>query len=385
VAGAHVSTQIKETWMTRTIQCALGLSLLAGTLLGGATRREPPLNFYQQRNLVSDGFIKADHTDPNLVNAWGLQFNPRGPWWVADNGSGLSTLYDQTGAINALVVTVEPPEGAQQSAPTGIVFNAGAGFVTTEGAASGPAAFIFSTEDGTIAAWAPAVPPPPPSHLARIEFSATDGAVYKGIAIGNNGSGDFLYATDFHNGKIDVFDSSFHPTALDGHFSDPNIPAHFAPFGIRNINDRLYVTYALQNAEAHDDVAGPGNGFIDIFDLNGHLQRRLVSGGVLNSPWGMALAPDNFGKVSGRLIVGNFGNGRINTFDPATGANLGPLLGPRGGPIRIDGLWALSFGNNASAGPTNVLFFTAGPDHEAHGLFGSLTAVPPGNNNKNHD
>jgi uncharacterized protein (TIGR03118 family) len=345
-----------------------------------------PLNFYQQHNLVSDGFVPADHTDPNLQNAWGIQFSPTGPWWINDNGTGLATLYDAAGAKSSLEVTI--PSGDAESAtgtPSGIVFNGGAGFVVTEGASSGPARFIFSSEDGTISAWAPNVPPPAPSTQAHTVVPAAGqpptGAVYKGLAIGNNGAGDFIYATDFHNNKIDVYDSQFHAATMNGNFSDPDLPEHFAPFGIRNINNVLYVTYAVQNAEAHDDVAGPGNGIIDLFDLNGHMLRRLVSGGNLNSPWGLALAPADFGKFSGALLVGNFGDGRIHAYDPADGELRGTLLGPRGGPIRIDGLWGLSFGNGNVAGPTNVLFFTAGPDGEAHGLFGSLTAVEPGTGN----
>lgn len=371
--------------MNRLARTAVALSTLAlggagAAILAGALR--PPLNFYEQHNLVSDGFVHADHTDANLVNAWGLQFNPTGPWWVADNGSGVSTLYDQAGAANSLVVTI-PPGASPAGNPTGIVFNGGPGFVVTEGANTGPARFIFATEDGTIAAWAPNVPPPIPSTQAFTVVPALGepptGAVYKGIAIGNNGAGDFIYATDFHNGRVDVFDSTFHAAAMTGSFTDPDLPAHFAPFGIRNINDVLYVTYAVQNAAAHDDVAGMGHGIVDAYDLNGNLLRRLITGGQLNSPWGLALAPSNFGKFSGALLVGNFGNGRIHAYDAVNGKLLGALIEPRGGPVRIDGLWALSFGNDHAAGPSNVLFFTAGPDGENHGLFGSLTAVANGN------
>jgi len=347
---------------------------------------QPPLNFYQQHNLVSDGFMRADHTDRNLVNAWGLQFNPTGPWWVNDNGTGRSTLYDQAGNVNPLVVTVPSGGESATSKPTGIVFNAGDGFVVTDGTNTGPARFIFSTEDGTIAAWAPNVPPPIPSRQAFTVVPAAGdpptGAIYKGLAIGNNGASDFIYATDFHNARIDVFDSSFHAAPMPGGFTDPNLPASFAPFGIRNINDVLYVTYAMQDEDAEDDVAGPGLGIVDAFDLNGNLLRRLITGGVLDAPWGLALAPRNFGKYSGDLLVGNFGNGRINAFDPITGSLRGTLVMPRGGPVRIDGLWALSFGNDHAAGPSNVLFFTAGPADEDHGLFGSLTAVANGNGHR---
>src|SRR5262245_41459530 len=240
--------------MNRLARTAVTLSTLAlggagAAMLAGALRA--PMNFYEQRTLVSDGAVRADHTDPNLVNAWGLQFNPTGPWWVADNGAGLSTLYDQSGNANSLVVTVPSGGESATSKPTGVVFNAGAGFAVSDGTNSAPARFIFSTEDGTIAAWAPNVPPPVPSTQAFTMVPAPGdpptGAIYKGLAIGNNGAGDFIYATDFHNARIDVYDSSFHRAAMAGGFTDPNLPARFAPFGIRNINDVLYVTYAMQD------------------------------------------------------------------------------------------------------------------------------------------
>src|SRR6185369_15622683 len=212
-----------------------------------------PLNFYRQHNLVSDGFVHADHTDTNLVNAWGLQFNPTGHWWVADNGAGLSTLYDSAGNINSLVVTIPVPAGGESpnSKPTGIVFNGGAGFVISDGVNSGPARFIFSTEDGTIAAWAPAVPPPPPSHQAFfVVNNPEDEAIYKGLAIGASATlGNLLYATDFHHARVDVFDAMFHPVNIAGAFIDAAIPAGFAPFGIQNINGSIFVTYAMQDKD----------------------------------------------------------------------------------------------------------------------------------------
>jgi uncharacterized protein (TIGR03118 family) len=385
LSSAMLSPPKKEVAMHRLSRaamgvCTVGVVAILGLHVGGAG--QPPLNFYQQHNLTSDGFINADNNDPNLVNPWGLVFNPTGPWWVGDNGGGVATLYPASGSPASLVVAI--PTGAGDAIggnPTGIVFNGGGGFVVSDGTNSGAARFIFATEDGTIVAWAPAVPPPSPSTQAFTVVPApgdeATGAVYMGLAIGNNGEGDFLYATDFHNAKIDVYDSSFHAVAMAGGFSDPNLPEHFAPFGIRNIDNVLYVTYAMQDAVAHDDVAGPGLGVVDVYDLNGNLLRRLTAGGRLNSPWGLALAPSNFGKFSGALLVGNFGDGHINAYDPSTGETLGPLLAPKGGPVTIEGLWGLSFGNDASAGPKHVLFFTAGSDHEAHGLFGSLTAVPP--------
>src|SRR5207247_10089243 len=242
----------------------------------------------------------------------------------------------------------------------------------------------FASEDGTISGWNPAVPPPPTSTHAQVAVdNSASGAVYKGLAIAVTSVGDRLYATNFHAGTVDVFDASFH--AVPGGFTDPDLPAGYAPFGIRALGGVIYVTYALQDADKHDDVAGVGHGFVNAFDTDGHLLRRVASRGRLNSPWGLALAPADFGQFSGNLLVGNFGDGHINAFDLARFAGNGELQ-PRGQlhaadgpPIAIDGLWALAFGNGASAGPTNALFFTAGPFDEADGLFGKLVvAWPPG-------
>ena len=342
-----------------------------------------PSQFYAQHNLVSDGFVPADHPDPNLVNAWGLVSGPTTPWWIADNGSGKSTLYNvATGAIPA-VFTV-PGAGGAQGNPTGLVFNGGTGFVVNNGVGSpGPARFIFASEDGTISAFKGA---PIVTVVPNPQAAAHD-AVYKGLAIDSATAGSRLYATDFHNGKVDIFDSSFHAVTIAGAFTDSALPAGFAPFGIQNIGGTIYVTYALQDADRHDDVAGPGNGFVDAYDTSGNLIRRVASAGELNSPWGLALAPADFGRFSGDLLVGNFGDGRIHVFDPtrltADGEfeAIGLLHSAGGKPIQIDGLWALQFGHGTTAtspnGLTNTLFFTAGPSGEEHGLFGSLVSVPP--------
>jgi uncharacterized protein (TIGR03118 family) len=341
-----------------------------------------PTQFYAQHNLVSDGTIPADHTDPNMVNAWGLVSGPTTPWWIADNGTGKTTLFNiGTNAIQA-VFTV-PGAGGAQGNPTGVVFNGGTGFVVNNGVGAPSAArFIFSSEDGTLSAFkgAPIVTVVPNAQ------APAHGAIYKGLAIDSATAGTRLYATDFHNGKVDIFDSSFHAVTIAGAFTDPNIPAGFAPFGIQNINGTIYVTYALQDEDKEDDVAGPGNGYVDAFDTSGNLIRRVASAGELNSPWGLALAPAGFGRFSGDLLVGNFGDGRIHAFDPTqlTSAGefeaVGLLHSAAGRPVKIDGLWALQFGHGASAnGPTTTLFFTAGPDDEEHGLFGSLVPVaPPG-------
>ena len=330
--------------------------------------------FYGQQNLVSDGAVPAGVVDAALVNAWGLVASATSPWWVADNGTGLSTLYNgNTGGKVSLTVTVP-------GAPTGIVFNGSPGFVVTNGTKSGPARFIFASEDGTISGWNPAVAAT--QAVVRVDNSA-GGAVYKGLAIASTAAGDRLYATNFRAGTVDVFDAGFHP--VSGAFTDADLPPGYAPFGIRLLGSTIYVTYALQNADKHDDVAGEGHGFVNAFDTGGHLLRRVASRERLNSPWGLALAPADFGAFSGDLLVGNFGDGHINAFDPqrvhGNGElqQQGQLHAADGRPIAIDGLWAIAFGNGAAAGPTNALFFTAGPFGEQHGLFGKLVATsPPG-------
>jgi len=333
----------------------------------------PSARFYAQHNLVSDGAVSADHVDAALVNAWGLVASTTSPWWVADNGTDSSTLYNgNTGATVALRVGVA-------GAPTGVVFNGGASFVVANGTASGPARFIFATESGTILGWNPAVAPT--RAVVAVDNSAA-GAVYKGLAIAATAAGDRLYATNFHAGTVDVFDAAFHP--VPSGFSDAALPSGYAPFGIRNLGGTIYVTYALQDADREDDVAGVGHGFVDAFDTQGNLLRRVASRGRLNSPWGLAVAPSDFGEFSGNLLVGNFGDGHINALDlgrfEGTGALLqrGQLHAADGQPLTIDGLWAIAFGNGAAAGPTNALFFTAGPFGEQDGLFGKLvTATVP--------
>ncbi len=323
---------------------------------------------YAQTNLVSDVPGLATTLDPDLVNAWGLTRSPTSPWWVSDNGTDKSTLYTGAGTKLGLTVNI-PPSG---SAPTGAVFNGTSGFVVTNGTTYGPSRFIFSTESGTIAGWNPTVN----MTNAIVAFASPDNAVYKGLALATTAGGTFLYATNFKTSTVDVFDSSFTQVSLDGNFSDPDIATGFAPFGIALLNGDLYVTYAKRNGL--DDIAGPANGYVDVFDTSGHLLRRAATRGRLNSPWGVAIAPSNFGRFSGDLLVGNFGDGRINAVDPATGEFLGQLRGADNRPITIDGLWAIAFGGGtgSNSGPTNSLFFTAGPDDESHGLFGVLTSQP---------
>lgn len=338
---------------------------------------------YQQHNLVSNVQGSAEHADENLINAWGIAFNPNGFVWVSNAGTGTSTLYDGNGVPQSLVVAI-PPAG---SSPTGIVFNSSDDFVVSQENSSGqkvsgPSRFIFATESGTIAGWAPNVNL---NNAVMAVDNSTSGAIYKGLALAANGSGHFIYATDFHNNRVDIFDKNFNRITLSGAFSDPNIPAGFAPFGIQNLNGALYVTYAQQDQKGEDDVAGSGLGFVNVFDANGQLIRHIAARGKLNAPWGLALAPANFGKFSNRLLVGNFGDGTINAYDVATGKFIGQLAQSNNKPLRIEGLWGLSFGNGIQSQPTNALFFTAGPYDEQNGLYGRIEAVAKNDDDSGDD
>jgi uncharacterized protein (TIGR03118 family) len=318
---------------------------------------------YQQNNLVSDVPGLAALTDSNLVNPWGLTASATSPWWVADNGTGVSTLYNGAGQKLALTVTIPTPlGGTPPSAPTGIVFNGGSDF--------GAARFIFVTEDGTISGWSG-------GSAAVLKFTSPTPAIYKGATIAQANGANFLYVANFFNGSVDVFDTNYAPAPVPaGAFTDPNIPTGFAPFNVQNINGKIYVAFAKQDPDKEDEVAGPGLGFVDAFDPNGVLLQRFRQGHWMNAPWGIALAPDGFGKLSGKLLVGQFGSGEIASFDPDNGNFQGLLRGRHGQPLEIEGLWALRFGNGANAGPVNTLFFTAGIDDEQHGLFGTITPFP---------
>lgn len=326
---------------------------------------------YQQDNLVSDGSVPARHTDANLVNGWGVAFNPNGFVWVSANGTGVSTLYDGSGNPQSLVVTIPSAAGgSSKGKPTGIVFSGSNDFVVRNGTLSAPARFIFSTEDGLIAGWAPTVDATHALPVAR-----APGAVYKGLALAGNGAGNFLYAADFVGRKIDVYDRTFQPVAMPGGFVDPSIPASYSPFNIQNIQGDLYVAYAKREPGEDEETTGPGLGFINVFDANGQLLRRVASRGKLNAPWGMALAPASFGRFANRLLVGNFGDGTINAYDARSGAFRGQLRGADGRTLKIDGLWGLAFGNGIQNQPTSTLFFAAGPDDENHGLYGAITPI----------
>jgi uncharacterized protein (TIGR03118 family) len=373
-----------------------------------------------QTNLVSDLPGVAQVLDPHLVNPWGISESAGSAFWISDNNAGLATLYNTQGVKQGLEVSIPTPGDplGASGAPTGTVFNIdggkAGGFVigspsTTTGSAS--AIFLFATEDGTIVGWNPGVNPlgSDPMKAGTFGIIAVDnsgnnftepdpalqtGAVYKGLTIATGTSGPIfagdpnsttvLYAANFRAGQIDVFDTNFKPVTLPkGAFTDSDLPAGYAPFNVQELGGKIYVTYALQNDTKHDDVAGAHHGFVDVFNLDGTPglsdgTERLVSGGKLDSPWGLALAPKSFGKLAGDLLVGNFGNGRINVYNPVSGSFLDTLKDPDGEPIQIDGLWALKVGNGGAGGDAQTVYFTAGLDHEMHGLFGSLKPVAPG-------
>lgn len=395
----------------------LVFAAIAAITIGGATAiRAADGDSSRQRNtyvvtpLVSDMAGKAKFQDQVLQNSWGVAFTPAGsPFWIADNNTGCSTLYDGTGVKQALQVsiplpgnvvpptdckTVKPPPAPAPkptpAAPTGIIWNPSPAFVvpgtvTPANSKGIPAIFIFDTEDGTISAWAGGLTPFDHAVLAVDNSNspnAANGAVYKGLAFGINVHGAFLFATNFRAGTIDVFGPPnppgglFTPATTDGGFTDPQIPADFAPFGIQNIDGDLFVTYAKQNAQKHDDVAGPGNGFVDVFDTDGHLLRRFAGRGPLNSPWGVARASYAFGRFSGDILVGNFGNGKINVFD-SRGRFIDELDGPNDKPLVIDELWTLTLGGGAKSS-SDTLYFTAGPNGQTDGLFGTITPVSKG-------
>lgn len=338
---------------------------------------------FLQTNLVSN-LGGAAHLDAHLKNPWGIVHGPTTPWWVSDNNGNVSTLYDQFGNLfppapaGPLVVNIPAPGSTTGGAPTGVVFNGTTDFVVTDGTKSGASLFIFATEDGTIAGWSPGVNRT--QAFIAVDKSqipnATNGAVYKGLAIATAATGQRLYATNFRAGTVDVYDAKWNPVTMKNAFMDKRIPAGYAPFGIQAIGTSIYVTYALQNNVKHDDLSGAHRGFVDVFNTNGKLLKRLIRRGALNSPWGLALAPKGFGEFGGDLLVGNFGDGRINAYDVRSGESEGTLRGANEKPIVIDGLWGLGFGNGATAGPTGTLFFAAGINGETDGLFGSLVPVP---------
>jgi uncharacterized protein (TIGR03118 family) len=329
---------------------------------------------FSQTNLVSNGAVTAAVTDPNLVNPWGLALAPTGPMWVANNGTQTSTLYDGTGMLLSLVVAIPPPSAGPAN-PTGMVFNSSSDFaISRNGGPASPSLFIFSGEGGAISGWSQSVDA---LNAVTAYDDGAGGAVYKGLAIANNGAANFLYATDFHNAKVDVFDKNFAKVTASGGFADPTLPAGYAPFGIQAVTIggavSIVVSYAQQGASKHDNVDGAGLGLVDVFDTNGKFLQHLVAmGGALNAPWGIALAPAGFGNLSNMLLIGNFGDGVINGYDPVSGAFAGSVNDGTGKPLASPGLWGMVFGNGAFNQPTTTLYFAAGVAAEAGGLYGRI-------------
>jgi len=333
---------------------------------GLARAQDEPTTRYMEHDLVSDVPGRAEITDPDLVNAWGMSQGPATPIWVSDNETNKSTLYRTSATspfVTKVALTVTMPAGTD--GVTGQVFNGTGLFPVTNGVTTASAPFIFDSESGDVSGWNAATGAQVGVHV--------DGAIFKGLAL--DAAGGHLFAADFHGARIVVIDSSWHVVQLAGSFTDPKMPDGYAPFNVAVLGGEVYVAYAKQDADAEDEVAGQGKGFVDVYDLSGHFARRLVNHGQLNAPWGLALAPAGFGDFSGALLVGNFGDGRINAYNRSTGEYLGALRGPSGQRIEIDGLWGLMFGNGTTA-PTTTLLFSAGPDDEAHGLFGTLTVAP---------
>lgn len=363
---------------------ALSLSLLTPAKMASASTD----NFYIKNNLVSDTPGVAPVLDPALVNPWGLSHSPTGSWRLSDNNSGSVSIYSGKGMAAGSSLSIPSPMGVVNAGtPTGNTFNAVASlkpqsFAIKKGTAQGPSIFMFATEDGTIAGWNKTVDANN-AVIAVDRSTATDthgdtGAVYKGLAFGSDDQQQYIYATNFRFGTVEMFDKNF---KLVKSFTDPQLTSTcsvasqcFAPFGIQNIHGDLYVTFALQNAAKHDDQAGLGNGFVDIFSPSGKLEKRLITRGHLNSPWGVALAPHHFGSLSNHLLIGNFGDGTINAYDIHDGNFDAKLHDQQGTALQVDGLWGLAFGNNGQAGKANELFFTAGIGGEAHGVFGKIVS-----------
>lgn len=387
---------MKYTHRTLAFAALIGVSL-AGYLVADKTGGYVETDFVVNQSVNGVPTLKdangivhiAKFFDPHLVNPWGLGASSTSFFWIADNGAGVSTLYNTAGMAQSLVVSIPAPGQplGTGGTPTGVVFNTAGGAsrgFKVSGLTSGglptsqPAIFLFATEDGTILGWNPMVNPPgfnpAKAGTYAIIAVATPDAVYKGLAIAADNSGvTRLYATNFHASTVDVYDTSFNPVSTSGGFVDTALPPEYAPFNIVPFGGKLFVTYAVQDATKHDDVAGMSHGIIDVFDLQGHFLQRFAQHGQLNSPWGMAMAPAEFGELGGSLWVGNFGNGHINAYDPQTGRFINKVRDPHGQVLVIDGLWSLRVGNGANGGDAHTLYFTAGPNDEQDGIFGSLS------------
>jgi len=355
-------------WAVAAIGVSAGLIAGVATVIAPVGAGAAPNNDYRVTKLVSDLPGVAEITDPNLQNAWGLAAGPTSPLWVANNHTDSTTVY--RGAVHGSPIQgpllVVPVDGGS---PTGLVFNPTGGFMVPS--ANAPATFIFASEAGDITAWSSADP-----GSDAVVMAHNPNGNYKGLALSESGGAPYLYAANFDTNQVDVYDTSFALQHWAGAFVDPNLPKRYAPFGIAAIGNEIYVTYALHIPGQEDDAHGPHRGFIDVYGTDGRLHRRLVSRGSLDSPWGLAIAPRQFGQFAGALLVGNFGDGRIHAYNRFNGQLLGGLRDSAGVPIQIDGLWALHFGNGVT-GARNTLLFSAGPDEEMHGLLGSVTAVHP--------
>jgi uncharacterized protein (TIGR03118 family) len=351
---------------------AVAALVLAGLAVGVALAQgDGPRNAYAVHRLVSDERSRAPHADRSLVNAWGLAASPTGPWWTSNEASATSTLYSASGRKQLLTVRVA-------GGPTGVVYYGGKGFRVAAGGASDPARFIYACEDGMLRAWTPTVPAGWSTASEVVVDEAAEAAVFRGIAI----AGDRVYATDFHNGRVDVYDARWRRILRAGAFVDDTVPSWYAPFGIQAVGGHIFVTYVWRAPVNGNDA--PTGGYVDEFDLDGRLVARVARKGVLNAPWGMALAPRTFGRFHGDLLVGNFGDGHINAFRESSGhwRYDGTLQGPNGKPLVVNGLWGLAFGNDGTAGPSSTLFFASGP-HDwrgvtelgVHGLVGSISRL----------
>jgi uncharacterized protein (TIGR03118 family) len=372
--------------------CALSLAACGGGSSGSQMARQTTSGFADTA-LVSNktGVVATTTTiDANLSNPWGLVTAPGLPFWIADNNSNVASLYSGTGPIqtnavtgsNATGIAIPASAAGVPANPTGQVYNGNGGFLIPTSNGQETALFIFSGEGGTIAAWAKDSGATAATAYDDGVANGTEHAVYKGLALGSVNGASFLYATDLHNNKIDVFDTNFaKPAAMQGKFIDPTMPAGFVPFGIAALNSQLYVSYAMQDAAKHDETAGGGLGYVDVFDFNGNFISRFASAGPLNAPWGIALAPAGFGSFQGDLLVGNFGDGTINIFAPngtSLATDMGPLTVTSGAVFAVPGLWSLVFGDGDSDKPLTTLFYTAGFADQTDGVFGSIaiTSTP---------
>jgi uncharacterized protein (TIGR03118 family) len=357
-------SNITKASLTTAIFLLISILILNTGCKKKETTPAPMAANYQQVNLVADtASFGAARIDATLLNAWGIAIRPTGAFLISTNHSGAAVIYDNNGAQLAAPLNIPLGANPNGASPTGVIYNSTSDFVIP---GKGTSMFIFSTEDGILSAWNESTG----ASTITVADRSSANAVYKGLTMANDGGANFIYATDFHNAKVDVFDMNF-TLVTSKPFIDPGIPAGFAPFNILNIGGQLFVTYAKQLAPDYkDDEAGPGNGYVDIYTPAGTFVKRFATQGTLNSPWGIVQAPAAFGQVANAILIGNFGDGNINVFDP-NGVYQGKLM-KNGTEISILGLWAIIF-DNVSA--NNQLYFTAGPNKEAHGLFGYLKKI----------